>query len=433
MFVSRVIPVENSTGARTYVIDLLKYLNKSECSIEMLIIDDSPGRRSSIFQVSTMVHKLGQIRVMNNLRFGRFFFRYVSFFDFLKAPFGFIYYFIPINLREKILGLCFKIASILAHFLKIKSFKISTSPLINDALVNQEEIDFVESRLKTFQPDVILLNYVWLSPIFDKILNDDSILKVILTIDIVHKRTESAKKLGIPWSFSNWSFEKESQLLSKADVLLAVHDEDAKIMKRMTPQTEVLAAPMSVSKPLHNQKQIPGRCLFVGSNGQTNVQGLLWLLDHVWPLVLTEVPECSLHVCGTVCKEIKSMYQNVKFLGRIDNLDDEYSASEVIVIPLLFGSGLKIKLIEALAHGRACISTSIGVYGLEEFVNKAVLVDDTIEGFAELICTVLTNQQKREMMEYHAIEYLFEKFSPEKTYQPFVEKIFLHVNHTRTC
>ena len=118
------------------------------------------------------------------------------------APFVFIYYLIPINLREKILGFCFKIASMLAHFLKIKSFKMSTSPLINDSLVNQKEIDFVKSQLKTFQPDVILLNYVWLSPIFDKILNDNSILKVILTHDIIHKRTESAKKLGIPFLYS---------------------------------------------------------------------------------------------------------------------------------------------------------------------------------------------------------------------------------------
>lgn len=432
MFVSRVIPVENSTGARTYVIHLLKYLNTSGCNIELVIIDTSPGRRSPIFQISPVVSKLARVHVRDNIRFGRFLFRYTSFLDFIIAPFGIIFYLISREEREKVLGWCYKIADMIPRFLKSKALNMSTSPLINDALANRKEIDFVESRFNTFQPDIVLLNYVWLSPIFDHLLDDDSILKVILTHDVIHKRIDSAKQFNIPWTFSNWNCEKESGLLRKADVLLSIHDEDTKMMKKMAPQTEVLSIPMSVSRPLHRRKQVPGRCLFVGSNGHTNVQGLSWFLNHVWPLVLSTIPECSLHVCGTVCNEIRNKYQNVNFLGRVDNLENEYSTSELIVIPLFFGSGLKIKLVEALAHGRACVSTSVGVQGLKEFVDKAILVDDTVDGFAEYVNMVLTNKEKREKMESFANKHIFDKYSPEKIYEPFVEKIFLHTRKTRT-
>lgn len=432
LFVSRVIPVENSTGARTYVIDLLKYLNGSGCEIELAIIDPSPGRRSPIFQISPLVSKLARTHVRNNFRVGRFLFRYTSFLDFIIAPFGMIYYLFPRKVREKLAAWCYQIINEISGLLAGKALKISNTPLINDSLINQNEIDFVEFRRKMFQPDVVLLNYVWLSPLFDYFKDHDSVLKVILTHDLIHKRIESAKHLNIPWTFSDWNREKESQLLRKADVLLSIHEEDTKMMVKMAPQSEVISTPMSVSRPVLNRKQVPGRCLFVGSNGQPNVQGLTWFLNHVWPLVFQTIPDCSFHVCGTVCNEIKHKYQNVNFLGRVDRLENEYSASELIIIPLFFGSGLKIKLVEALAHGRACVSTSVGVQGLQEFVDNAVLVDDTVDGFAEAVLLVLTNEEKRKMMETFATKHIFEKFSPEKIYRPFLDRISFHTSKTGT-
>ena len=197
-------------------------------------------------------------------------------------------------------------------------------------------------------------------------------------------------------------------------------------MKEMAPKTDVLSIPMSFSKSTHRLKQIPGRCLFVGSNGHANVQGLSWFLTHVWPLLLTNIKRCSLHVCGTVCNEIKRKFQNVYFLGRLDNIEDEYSATELVVVPLFFGSGLKIKLVEALSYGRACVSTSLGVQGLKEFIGKAILVEDTVDGFVESVKVILTDREKRERMESYAREHIFERFAPRKIYRPFLEKILSH-------
>jgi glycosyltransferase involved in cell wall biosynthesis len=432
MFVSRVIPVENSTGARTYVIDLLKYLKRNGCHIELVMVDTSPGRRSPVFKISPEVYKLGRVSVRNNHRLGRFLFRYTSILDLILSPIGIIYYLIHSKKREKILELCYEIANLGSRLSKRDARNFSNLPFIDDTLANQEEIDFVNYRFNVFKPDVVLLNYVWLSPILDHLLDYHSSLKVIITHDVLHKRIESAKQFNISWTFSDWNRERESLQLRKADVLLSIHDEDTEIIKKMAPESDVLTIPLSVSRKEQKDEQVPGRCLFVGSNGHANVHGLTWFLDHVWPIILSTVPHCSMHICGTVCHEIKHKYQNVNFLGRVDALETEYSASELIVIPLIFGSGLKIKLVEALSHGRACVSTSVGVQGLKEFIGKAVLVDDTIDGFAKSVKMVLTDRVKREMMESYGRKHIVELFNPDKIYRPFLERIFSYTSETRS-
>ncbi|MER3587042.1 MAG: hypothetical protein C4322_00005, partial [Mastigocladus sp. ERB_26_1] len=150
------------------------------------------------------------------------------------------------------------------------------------------------------------------------------------------------------------------------------------------------------------------------------------------PIVLESVPHCSLHVCGTVCNGFEEAFPNVRFLGRVNDLEPEYSNAEVCLIPLIIGSGLKIKLVEAMSYGRACVSTSVGVQGLGEIIGSAVLVADTIEDFAAAIKMLLTNLDKRQWMEEQAHKYVTEKLSPKAVYQPFVDKIEQHLQQLAT-
>ena len=177
--------------------------------------------------------------------------------------------------------------------------------------------------------------------------------------------------------------------------------------------------------------QIPGRCLFVGSDIEHNVHGLRWFLTHVWPHITSGMPSAALHVCGTVCAKIDQIVPNVQCLGRVDQLAAEYAAAQVCLIPLIVGSGLKIKLVEALSHGRACVATSVGVQGVPELTDQAVLVADTPHDFARAVLLVLTEAAKRRALEAEARRYVIETLSPEKVYQPLVERIHQHLEHTQ--
>jgi glycosyltransferase involved in cell wall biosynthesis len=194
---------------------------------------------------------------------------------------------------------------------------------------------------------------------------------------------------------------------------------------------EVVCAPISAHPKSPMGAQVPGRCLFVGSKGEGNVHGLLWFLKEVWPKVLSGNPSSQLHVCGTVCDKIETSFPNTQFLGRVDSLDLEYAAAEVCLIPLHFGSGLKIKLIEALGYGRACVSTTIGIQGMAELKNTAVMVADTGERFATSIHHILSDSVRRRQMEAFAHQFATEKLSPEMTYQTLLNRIDAHLDAER--
>src|SRR5690606_3854767 len=100
------------------------------------------------------------------------------------------------------------------------------------------------------------------------------------------------------------------------------------------------------------------RVLFVGSNTAPNTVGLAWFLEEVWPEVLKRRPSCRLDVAGSVERGFDARDQRgVRFLGLVDDLAPLYRRAGVVVSPLTFGSGLKIKLIEAMAQGKAVVAT----------------------------------------------------------------------------
>jgi len=427
LLVTRVIPVENSTGARAYLIDFLSYLKTFGFEIELALLDSSPGGKSPVFMTSSKILNLCKISLKNNYRLGRFLFRFESFLDLFAMPFGLLYYLLPNSKRDIYRNLCYSTLGITSSFFSNHHTIVKEKPQIKDKLASPSEKAFVRTCVENFRPQIIIINYAWLSGVLDVLPMKKTILKILLTHDIIHKRVKSAENFYAHWDYSTWDSKKESSLLQKADILLAIHEDDAKVLKSMAPMTEVICMPISAELHTQSFEQIPGRCLFVGSKGETNVHGLKWFLTHVWPSILNSVPHCSLHVCGTVCSKIRGSFPNVTLMGRIDDLGPEYSAAEVCLVPLHFGSGLKIKLIEALSYGRACVSTSIGLQGLNDIKDKIVLMADTTEDFASAVIMVLTNKAFRNYMAHEAEKFVREKFSPKAVYQPFVDRIYDHL------
>ena len=95
-------------------------------------------------------------------------------------------------------------------------------------------------------------------------------------------------------------------------------------------------------------------------------------------------------------------------------------------MPSHVGSGLKIKLVEALSYGRACVTTRIGLQGLMELENKAVRLANTPELFACAVGELLTHPATRRDMEQAARAYVANRLSPETVCQPLVDRIRQH-------
>jgi succinoglycan biosynthesis protein ExoO len=171
------------------------------------------------------------------------------------------------------------------------------------------------------------------------------------------------------------------------------------------------ASPVEAPQP-GNDRSV----LFVGSNTAPNVLGLKWFLEKVWPDVRSALPDCKLQVAGPVRDALAAPPDGVAFLGLVPDLDPLYRAAGVVISPLPVGSGLKVKLIEAMSRGKATVATSATLEGIETLAGAGVTVADAAGDFASAIVQLLGDPGLRERKGAEALDAVRRRFSPEACY-----------------
>jgi glycosyltransferase involved in cell wall biosynthesis len=107
--------------------------------------------------------------------------------------------------------------------------------------------------------------------------------------------------------------------------------------------------------------------LFVGNlSGMANRDGLLWFVNHVWPVVLDRQPDCILRVVGKEAETVLNddCGQNIQTVGFVEDIGQEYRRAHVAIAPIRFGTGTRIKILEAMSYGCPVISTPEGWDGI---------------------------------------------------------------------
>ncbi|WP_419730631.1 glycosyltransferase [Lichenicola sp.] len=215
--------------------------------------------------------------------------------------------------------------------------------------------------------------------------------------------------------------QTEAMLLAKADAVLAIQSEEADKIRRLLPGTPVILAPMAVQPVAAPRPGESGSLLFVGSNTLPNLDGIRWFLDEAWPAILQQFPLARLRIAGSCCGGLSGAMPGVTLLGRVDDLDAAYREAGIVISPLRLGSGLKIKLIEALGHGKAIIATGTTLQGVGDLVSGAVIQADTAEAFVAAAAGLLLNQAARASLGEAALEIAQRYFSPETCYRGLLD------------
>lgn len=165
-------------------------------------------------------------------------------------------------------------------------------------------------------------------------------------------------------------FLYETDIARAADYVLTVNDRERDFLKRFARHTQIITSPTGMTLPAAlSTEPTPGTVLFVGSLRHTpNVEGLRHFLSAVWPKVLARVPQTRLRVVGT---PVPSDLQNtsdtsVTWVGRVDDVGEEYLRAWVSIVPIYVGAGIRIKILESLSYGVPVVSTKMAVEGLDD-------------------------------------------------------------------
>jgi glycosyltransferase involved in cell wall biosynthesis len=148
----------------------------------------------------------------------------------------------------------------------------------------------------------------------------------------------------------------------------------------------------------HPDKFDSREILFCGSlDYSPNRNGLLWFHESIWPLVRQRLPQVKLVVIGK--GETGSKFSSLRsdpsvdFIGEVESVVPYYQRCGCVIVPLLEGSGTRIKILEAMSLGNPVISTPIGAEGIEAKHGHEILLADRPEEFAAAISRLLADQQ----------------------------------------
>jgi glycosyltransferase involved in cell wall biosynthesis len=148
-----------------------------------------------------------------------------------------------------------------------------------------------------------------------------------------------------------------------------------------------------------------------------NQEGLLWFINKVWPRLREVYPDIEFHIAGRNAPnwfEKKLNIDGVKFHGEIDDAEDFLKSYPVHIVPLFSGSGMRIKIVEAMAYGRAVVTTTLGTEGIDTENDVNILISDSDYSFADCIIKLIENNAYCREIGENAFTFVKEKLNNDK-------------------
>lgn len=163
---------------------------------------------------------------------------------------------------------------------------------------------------------------------------------------------------------------------------------------------------------------------FIGAmNWMPNTEGLKWFLEKIWPAIHKIYPDLKFHIAS---KEVpdwlkKHETNQICLVGEVENVSGFISSKSIMIVPLLSGSGIRIKIIEGMALGKIVITTSIGAEGIEYKDEKNLLIANNKNEFISQIKKCLTdkslvqtigNNARKSILKNHNSKKIIEELLP---------------------
>lgn len=237
----------------------------------------------------------------------------------------------------------------------------------------------LENQLDRNSYKAVIVNYAPYSFYFD--FFDDETIKIIDTHDRLTDRfTLFSENNMEPADWHSLRNEDEQRVLSKADVVWAITEDDRKYFTEMLSRKEVQVFTLRHLIPYRRteNQESTNTIVMIGSSNRLNIDGLTWFLEQVWKKVKHYDFDIKFLVAGSICKAVDAsiLDENVELFGRFESPDEIYSKGDLFINPMQEGTGLKIKTFEALANGKFVLSTEAGATGLNELVGNGLICSD---------------------------------------------------------
>ena len=207
----------------------------------------------------------------------------------------------------------------------------------------------------------------------------------------------------------------ELKNINLADIIIPVSATDMHLFEQYGLTKPHIALPIGYDikeLPAINATEENAVGFLGGMDWIPNREGIDWFIAKVWPLITAVIPGAKFYLAGrNFPDEIRNLRVNgIEVVGEVDNAREFISSKAISIVPLFAGSGMRVKIVEAMALGRAVISTTVGAESLEYTNGENILIADNADTFAREIINVLIDNNLRLLLGNKAQQLIRDKY-----------------------
>lgn len=347
-----------------------------------------------------------------------------------------------------------------ASIQNIKSIKINTNINVFKALKNLlfEKQSYFISRFYDQNFETILIDFLKnntyniiqlesiFSAIYINVIKKYSSAKIVLSAhNIEHQiwqRVNLHQKNIIKKQYLDVQIKRlktfEDTIFKSVDGITSVTEIDKQYIQSIAPEKPVVVTPNGMEvkniQPVLFEQQDIHTIFFLGSlDWIPNQQGILWFMNHVWPIILKQKPNTKIIIAGKNIPEfiLKRKDKNTTYISNIPDVKLLYNHYAITIVPLLAGSGIRVKIIESMVYSKCIVSTTIGAEGVPYTHDKNIIIADTVNDFAEAIIQLMNNPDKIKQIQKEARWLAEQNYDKEKVYLPLINMYQELINHKK--
>lgn len=287
--------------------------------------------------------------------------------------------------------------------------------------------------LQTETYDIVHLESLFMTPYISTIRRYSKAKIVLRSHNLEHLIWErlantagnKAKKIYLKLLASKLK-KYEKKTINEVDGIAAISFEDTHRFKELKCKVPLITVPFGIDLEKYPFDEVTSgtdlKIFHIGAmNWAPNLEGINWFLDDMWTKI-SSLP-VSLHLAGReMPASIKSMAGDKVFVyDAIDHAINFMLKHEVMIVPLLSGSGMRVKIIEGMALGRVVITTTIGAEGIDFEDGKHLLIANTPKQFYQQIKKLIDNKNLASEIASQARALVEEKYNNSKITNTLLE------------
>ena len=212
------------------------------------------------------------------------------------------------------------------------------------------------------------------------------------------------------YKFTYWTqqlaFQRYERVLSpKFDAVTCTSDIDAAVFQAHCAENAIEIIPNGVDITHYRPDfttEAPAHLIYIGSmDWYPNEDAVAFFADEVFPQIQAKVPDVAFSIVGgNPPPQVQKLAERegVVVTGRVPEIKPYFAEATVFVVPLRIGSGTRLKILEALAMGKAIVSTTVGAEGLALKDGEEIFIADEPTAFADAVIRLLTDSELRRRM-----------------------------------